>query len=130
MCYDKSMMKLNALWTAFWKLPYRKTLLVGVGVVLFYSGFIGLLTPWLGQQRINGLFIFSLYFSAFSVFANLLAVGLNSKGLSGVAIGLSTVSALMFMPASLYLVLHILVLLKALIQWPKDEHSMGSFYEG
>lgn len=118
------------IWAAFWKLSYKKTLLVGVAVVLLYSGFIGLLTPWLGQMHINGLFIFSLYFSAFSAFANLLAVGLNSKGLTGVAMGLSVVSGLMFLPYSLYLVVHIVVLTKALVQWPKDEHSMGSFYEG
>ena len=112
------------------KLSYKKTLLMGVLVVLLYSGFIGLLTPWLGQLRINGLFIFSLYFSAFSALANLLAAGLNSKGLTGVAMGLSSISGLMFMPYSFYLVLHVLILLKAMIQWPKDEHSMGSFYEG
>lgn len=123
-------MSIHRAWSTFMKLSYKKTLFSGVLVVLLYSGFIGLLTPWLGQLRINGLFIFSLYFSAFSAFANLLAGGLNSKGLTGVAMGLSTISALMFMPYSLYLVLHVLILLKALIQWPKDERSMGSFYEG
>jgi hypothetical protein len=129
MWYDKSMMTFQRLRAAFWALSYKKTLLIGVAVVLLYSGFIGVLTPWLGSMRINGLFIFSLYFSAFSAFANLLAVGLNSKGLTGVAIGLSTVSGIMFMPYSLYLALHIVILIKALVQWPKDEHSMSSFYE-
>jgi ABC-type uncharacterized transport system permease subunit len=124
------MTTMRRLGTVFWKLSYKKTLLVGVVVVLLYSGFIGLLTPWLGQMHITGLFIFSLYFSAFSTFANLLAVGLNSKGLTGVAMGLSLVSGLMFLPYSGYLLIHILILLKALIQWPKDEHSLGSFYEG
>ncbi len=81
-------------------------------------------------MHITGLFIFSLYFSAFSAFANLLATGLNSKGLTGVSIGLSAVSGIMFLPYSLYLIVHIAVLIKALRQWPKDEHSMGSFYEG
>lgn len=123
------MMNFQRLWATFWALSYKKTLLIGVAVVLLYSGFIGILTPWLGSMRITGLFIFSLYFSAFSAFANLLAVGLNSKGLTGVAIGLSTVSGIMFLPYSLYLVLHIAVLIKALVQWPKDEHSMSSFYE-
>ena len=123
------MMTIQRLWTAFRALSYKKTLLMGVVVVLLYSGFIGLLTPWLGSMRINGLFIFSLYFSAFSAFANLLAVGLNSKGLTGVSIGLSAVSGIMFMPYSGYLILHVAVLLKALFQWPKDEHSMSSFYE-
>ncbi len=128
MCYDKAMM-IQRGWTQFLRLSYKKTLLIGVVVVVLYSGFIGILTPWLGSMRINGLFIFSLYFSAFSAFANLLAVGLNSKGLTGVAMGLSAVSGIMFMPYSLYLVLHIAVLIKALVQWPKDEHSMSSFYE-
>jgi hypothetical protein len=44
--------------------------------------------------------------------------------------GLSVVSMIMFLPYSLYLILHVAVLIKALVQWPKDEHSMGSFYEG
>lgn len=124
------MMTLKRIWAWFWALSYKKTLLIGVMVVLLYSGFIGLLTPWLGSMHITGLFIFSLYFSAFSAFANLLATGLNSKGLTGVSIGLSAVSGIMFLPYSLYLIVHIAVLIKALRQWPKDEHSMGSFYEG
>lgn len=123
------MMTMKRLWAQFWNLSYRKTLLVGVLVVLLYSGFIGILTPWLGSMHITGLFIFSLYFSAFSAFANLLATGLNSKGLTGVSIGLSAISGIMFLPYSVYLVLHIAVLIKALLQWPKDEHSMGSFFE-
>ena len=122
-------MTLKRIWALFWALSYKKTLLLGVLVVLLYSGFIGLLTPWLGSMHINGLFIFSLYFSAFSAFANLLATGLNSKGLTGVSMGLSVVSMIMFLPYSLYLILHIAVLIKAFLQWPKDEHSMGSFYE-